>query len=95
MLLETHKLYNVNTANPLSSGLIWWDSSCGLSDNLDYWSKSSPKRQKKNETNKCKFKNIGNADENKSENITVEPLFKIYKRQYMYLSIEVSGLVFF
>jgi hypothetical protein len=36
-----------------------------------------------------KFNNIGSADENKYKNITVEPLFKDYKRQ----DAEILGLL--
>jgi hypothetical protein len=35
-----------------------------------------------------KYNDISSADGNKLTEITVEPLFKNYKRQYIYLSVE-------
>jgi hypothetical protein len=40
-----------------------------------------------------KFNDISSADENKYKHFTVEPLFKNYKKQNIYSSIEDSEVV--
>jgi hypothetical protein len=55
--------------------------------------KCSPERQKNLRTQiNGKFNDINSADENK-KNITVEPLFKNYKKAIIYSLIEQSEVV--
>jgi hypothetical protein len=47
-------------------------------------------------TNKDKFNNIKSADENKEENITVEPLFKVCKKTvHLFINRRIRSRTYF